>query len=323
MKLNFDISVMLAPLAEVTDFPFRRIVREFSPCLMFTEMISAAGAFQNNQKTLNMMKLEEAKPLGVQLFGHNPYQMAEAAKIAEQQGADIIDVNMGCPVKKIVNDGNGSALMKDENLAGEIVEAIVKAVSVPVSVKFRSGWTAEEINAPSLAKVLESAGASMLTVHGRTRSQFYSGKADYEVIRKVKENVKIPVIANGDITCGDDALRALKVTGADGVMIGRGALGHPWILAETEAALKGRKIPEAPDLQEQKQTLLRHLEYMLDYYGSPRAIYHFRKHICWYVAGMRGASAFRAKINTIQDKSQLESEINNFYDNAGEAKGTV
>ena len=316
MKLDFDISVMLAPLVEVTDFPFRKIVREFSDCLMFTEMISAAGAYQNNQKTLNMMKLEEAKPLGVQLFGHNPYQMAEAAKIAEAQGADIIDVNMGCPVKKIVNDGNGSALMKDEKSAGEIVEAIVKSVSVPVSVKFRSGWTLEEINAPSLAKVLESAGASMLTVHGRTRSQFYSGKADYEVIRKVKENVKIPVIANGDICNGKDALNALKITEADGVMIGRGALGHPWVLAEIAATVKGEEIPETPTLQEQKQVLLRHLEYMLDYYGSPRAIYHFRKHICWYVSGMCGASAFRAKINTVQDKTELEDEINDFYDNA-------
>ncbi len=314
MKMNFDIAVILAPLAEVTDFPFRRVVREFSPCLMFTEMVSAAGAYQNNQKTLDMMKLEQAKPLGVQLFGHDPYQMAEAAKIAEASGADIIDINMGCPVKKIVNDGNGSALMKNEKLAGEIVEAVVKAVSVPVSAKFRSGWTAEEINAPTFAKVLESAGASMLTVHGRTRSQFYSGKADYDVIKQVKENVRIPVIANGDICSGEDAVRVLKITGADGVMIGRAALGHPWILRQIYATLKGEKIPDAPSAEEQKQVLLRHLQYMIDYYGCPRAIYHFRKHICWYVSGMQGASVFRAKINTVQDEKILVDEINTFYD---------
>ena len=301
MNFNFDISVVLAPLAEITDFPFRMTVRKFSSCMMFTEMISAAGAYQRNQKTLDMMRLkDEEQPLGVQLFGHDPYQLAEAAKMAEAEGACMIDINMGCPVKKIVNDGNGAALMKNEKLAAEIMERVVKAVSIPVSAKFRSGWSADEINAPSFAKILETSGASMVSVHGRTRSQFYSGKADYNVIKQVKENVKIPVVANGDIRTADEAEYVLRITGANGVMIGRAALGHPWIMGQIEATLKGYAKPRHLSLQEQKKTLLAHLEAMLEYYGSPRGVYNFRKHICWYVAGMNGAANFRTLVNTIR-----------------------
>lgn len=314
MKLDFPIKTILAPLAEITDAPFRQIVRGFSSCLMFTEMISAAGAYQNNQKTLKMMKLKPSEqPLGVQLFGHSSAQLATAAKLAEDAGAKLIDINMGCPVKKIVSDGNGSALMKDETLAAHIVEAVAGAVRLPVSAKFRTGWTAETINAVPFAKALESAGASMLTVHGRTRSAFYSGLADWDIIGKVKAAVHIPVIGNGDIKSGTDAIARIKQTGVDGVMIGRAALGHPWLMGQIEAAVSGNPVPPPPSLDTQKQVLLQHLSLMLSYYGNPSGIYHFRKHLCWYVSGLRGASQFRELANHTADEGALIHAISDFY----------
>lgn len=315
MKFNFDLSAALAPLAEITDLPFRKVVRKFSSCLMFTEMISAAGAYQNNGKTIRMMELESSsQPLGVQLFGHNPHQLAEAAKMAEGFGAALIDINMGCPVKKIVSDGNGSALMKDEALASKIIEEVAKAVSVPVSVKFRSGWTAESINAPAFAKALENAGASFVSVHGRTRAQFYSGEADWNIIKQVKEAVSIPVIGNGDIKSAKDVFAIKEQTGCDGVMIGRGALGHPWLMGEIEAAAHNEPLPKPPSLSEQKDILIEHLALMLEYYGEPKGIYQFRKHLCWYATSLRGASSFRAEVNQITDKNILLERIKKFYD---------
>ena len=315
MKLQFDIKACLAPLAEITDIPFRSLVRDFSSCLMFTEMISAAGAYQNNQKTVGMMKLGASEhPIGVQLFGHNPEQLATAAKMAEAAGADMIDINMGCPVKKIVSDGNGSALMKDETLAGRIVEAVAKAVSLPVSAKFRKGFSADSVNAVSFAKVLESAGASLVTVHGRTRAEFYSGAADWDIIAKVKEAVKIPVIANGDITSPEVALECLQKTKADGVMIARASLGHPWLMGQIAAAVHNEPIPATPTINEQKQIVIKHLNAMLDYYGNPSGLFQFRKHLCWYVTGKKGASKFREAINHIQDKNIVLESITKFYD---------
>ncbi len=322
MKLDFAISSVLAPMAEITDAPFRATVRKFSRSLMISEMISAAGVWQKNHKTLRMLKLEPLEqPIGIQIFGHSPEIMGEAAKKAEQEGAVLIDINMGCPVRKIVNDGNGAALMQNEKLAGQIVEAVVAAVKIPVSVKFRAGWNSENINAVSFAKVMEAAGASLLTIHGRTRAQFYSGLADWQLIRQVREAVSIPLIGNGDIRTPEEALKKQHESGVAGVMIGRAVLGRPWLMGQIEAACVGNQVPENPSLPEQKQFLLEHLGLMLDYYTAPRGIYLFRKHICWYVSGMRGAAKFRQDINTIEDIHALTSTISDFYDKAGEDEG--
>lgn len=322
MKPDFAISSVLAPMAEITDMPFRSMVRKFSNSLMISEMISAAGIWQKNQKTLRMLKLTATEqPIGIQIFGHDAEIMAAAAKQAEEEGAALIDINMGCPVRKIVNDGNGSALMQNVSLAGKIVSAVSSAVKIPVSVKFRSGWNADSINAIEFAKAMEDSGASLLAVHGRTRAQFYSGFADWQLIAKVKEAVSIPLIGNGDIRSPKEAVARMQESGVDGIMVGRAVLGHPWLMGQIEAACSGNPIPETPSLAEQKQLQLEHLRLMLDYYQAPKGIYLFRKHICWYVSGMRDAAKFRQEINTIEDIDILTRTISDFYAKAGEDEG--
>ncbi len=322
MSLDFSISSVLAPMAEITDYPFRAIVRKFSNTLMVSEMISASGVFQRNQKTLFMLDLSSIdQPIGIQLFGHDAFIMASAAEEAEARGALFIDINMGCPVRKIVSDGNGSALMQDISLARKIVSAVCSRVKVPVSVKFRSGWNSENRNAVEFAKAMEDSGASFLTIHGRTRAQFYSGFSDWELIKEVKEGVRIPVIGNGDIHTPMEAVKRKQESGVDGVMIGRAILGCPWLMGQIEAAVIGKEIPKTPSIKEQEQIVLEHLSLMLDYYKYPKGLYLFRKHLCWYVSGKRDAGRFRQEVNSISDVNLLISSIKEFYNKAGINEG--
>ncbi|OFW87524.1 MAG: tRNA dihydrouridine synthase DusB, partial [Alphaproteobacteria bacterium RIFCSPHIGHO2_01_FULL_40_8] len=249
-----------------------------------------------------------------QLAGCEPEVMAEAAKLNEDLGADIIDINFGCPVKKVVNGFAGSALMKDEDLATRIMEAVVKAVKIPVTMKMRLGWNYENLNSPSLAKKAENVGIKMLTVHGRTRCQMYNGSANWELISHVKETVKIPLIANGDIKNSADAKKALELSKADGIMIGRACYGKPWLISQVNSELKNEEKIATPTIAEQKKIVLNHINEMIDHYGEQTAIPLARKHIGWYSSGLKGSAEFRARINTIQGHANVYSEIERFYD---------
>lgn len=307
--------VFLAPMSGISDLPFRRIVKKFGAGLVFSEMIASRSMIHHSQESLKMSTSCEGEfPFAVQLAGCEPDVMAEAARMNVDRGADIIDINFGCPVKKIVNKMGGSALMKDEQLAGEIMEATVKAVSVPVTVKMRLGWDQVNRNAPRLARMAEQAGIKMITVHGRTRDQMYKGEADWDAVRAVKDAVSIPVIVNGDILMPEDAREALAQSGADGVMIGRGAQGKPWVLRDTMAYLKGEKIPAAPSLRELHALMLDHYEAMIAYYGERTGVGLGRKHLAWYCTGLRNANAFRAEINMIPDSKSVRAKINAFFD---------
>ena len=300
MKLghyDFGVPVFLAPLAGVTDKAFRETVRAVGGEYVWTEMISDKALTYLNSRTLNMLDLSgEAEPRIVQLFGSDPDTMARAALLAIQCNANVIDINMGCPMHKIVKNGEGSALLRDLPRAQAIASAVVQAVNVPVTVKIRLGWNDDEIVAINLAKGLESVGVQMLTVHARTREQFYSGHADWKWIRRVKKEVNIPVIGNGDVFKPEDAVRLIEQTGCDGVMIGRGALGNPWIIARTQYLLKnGRVLPE-PLIEERIQVALQHFERVLSYKGERIGLNEMRKHAVWYIKGVRKAAQLRDEI---------------------------
>lgn len=314
-NITLQDNVLLAPMSGVTDLPFRRLVKSFGASLVVSEMIaSRAMILQTKQSLQKCQKDDLIYPLSVQLAGCEPEVMAEAAKLNQDLGADIIDINYGCPVKKVVNGFAGSALMKDEDLATRIMEAVVKAVKIPVTMKMRLGWNYDNLNAPSLAKKAENVGIKMLVVHGRTRCQMYNGNANWELISKTKEAVKIPVIANGDIKNADDAKKALELSKADGVMVGRGVYGKPWLIAQVNAELSGKKPPETPEIAKQKNIILNHLNEMIEHYGEQTAIPLARKHIGWYSSGLTGSSEFRAKINITQGKENVRGEIERFYD---------
>ncbi len=313
-KIEIQDNILLAPMSGVTDLPFRRLVKKFGAPLLISEMIaSRAMILQTRESLMKCKKDDSVYPLSVQLAGCEPDVMAEAAKLNEDLGADIIDINFGCPVKKVVNGFAGSALMKDEDLAARIMESVVKAVKIPVTMKMRLGWNYENLNAPSLAKKAENAGIKMLTVHGRTRCQMYNGNANWELISRTKEAVKIPVIANGDIRNADDAKRALELSKADGVMVGRACYGKPWLIAQITAALKGQKI-ETPSIEEQRKIVLDHFNEMLEHYGEQVAIPLARKHIGWYSSGLKGSADFRAKINITPGANNVRDAIEKFYD---------
>ena len=298
-----DPPVALAPMAGVTDKAYRLLCREMGCGLTVTEMVSAKAIYYKNRGTARLMEIEEAeRPVALQLFGSDPEIMAEIAAQVAEGPWDIIDVNMGCPVPKIVKNGEGSALMRDPELAGRIVDAMVRAQKKPVTVKFRKGFSEQEVNAVEFAKVLEANGASALTVHGRTREQMYSGKADREIIRRVKEAVKIPVFGNGDVTDGASALAMFRETGCDGIMIGRAAQGDPWIFREVAAALRGEDGPDCGIALEERIRMMKlHAERLIALKGERTAMMEMRRHAAWYIAGLKGCAKHRRELNEVSD----------------------
>ena len=316
MKIkNIELTspLALAPMAGITDLPFRLIARRLGCGLTISEMVSAKGLLYKNVKTTEMLRIDPGeRPTAIQLFGSVPEELAEASRIVEASGADIIDFNMGCPVPKIVNNHEGSALMKNPQLAYDILAAMVRAVKIPVTVKFRAGWDPEHLNAVEIAKVAEAAGVSAVAVHGRTRNQFYDGLSDWSVIRDVKQAVKIPVFGNGDIVSVASGLKMLEETQVDGLMIGRGADGNPWIFRELEAALKGENIPEPPSLEERLALSKEHLQMLIAFKGEYISVKEMRRHISAYLKGMPHAAEFRARFHKLNTQQEFESLLDEY-----------
>lgn len=312
--VRIESPVVLAPMTGVTDMPFRTLVRRYGSGLNVTEMVASQAAIRETRQSLQKAawdRLEE--PVSMQLIGCTPYEMGEAAKLSQDRGAAIIDINMGCPVRKVVNGDAGSALMRDTKLASAIIDATVKAVDVPVTLKMRMGWCHDSLNAPELARIAEDLGVKLITVHGRTRNQMYKGNADWGFVRKVKDAVTVPVIVNGDICTIEDAEAAMEQSGADGLMIGRGAYGKPWVLGQVmEWFATGRRIDD-PSITEQYDAIAGHYEAMLEHYGIETGVNMARKHIGWYTKGLPGSAEFRNKVNQIPDPKQVKAMLAEFY----------
>lgn len=309
-NLTVESNYLLAPMSGVTDYPFREIVKRFKPGLVFSEMIASRALISKNSKTMKMIKKTDNYLSAIQIAGCEPEVMSDAAKICENNGADLIDINMGCPVKKVVNGYAGSALMKDELLAKKILEAVTSAVNIPVTLKMRKGWDDKTLNAPKIAKIAQECGIKMLTVHGRTRCQMYRGRSDWKFVKKVKQAVDIPVLVNGDINNVNDLTNAVNESCADGAMIGRGSYGKPWIFEELRSKeYKKFKITE----ELKKEIILNHLSLSIDHYGSDVGLKSFRKHLGWYSKSLKNSNEFRSKINQCTDESKLKGFINDFF----------
>lgn len=303
-------NLILAPMAGVTDLPFRLLCKEQGAGLLCMEMVSAKAIYFNNKNTEELLTIDDREPpVSLQLFGSDPDIISEMAKKIENRPFSILDINMGCPVPKVAGNGEGSALMKNPKLVEEIVSKTAKAIKKPVTVKIRKGFDDEHINAVEIARIAESAGAAAVAVHGRTREQYYSGKADWDIIRQVKEAVKIPVIGNGDVTSPEDARQLMETTGCDGIMIGRGAQGNPWIFRQILHWMETGEEESKPDLEEVKAMILRHARMLVEYKGAYTGIREMRKHVAWYTAGYPNSAKLRARVNEIESLEALEHLI--------------
>ena len=322
-SLSLRNNIFLAPMAGITDLSFRLLNREFGVGLAFTEMISAAGLIRGTGKTYHYLNTTpDDKPLGVQIFGSDPAVLAEAAKVITDMGVALLDINMGCPVKKVVKTGAGAALLKDISRIGSILQAVRRATSLPLTVKMRSGWRHSDMNYLEVARVAEDCGVDAIILHPRTADQGFSGFADWSLIGIVKNHVKVPVIGNGDIRTADDALRMIRMTGCDGVLVGRGALGNPWIFKDMMSKRQGQQALLSPTSEERERVIRHHLTMVVAVLGESIGVRNFRKHLLWYTKGLRGGSRFRQWIGLTKDREGLLNELHEFLDSVDQAAWT-